>query len=59
MTEPIAIDLLWGAADFRETVDRLRNSGGDPAQALEGLLRSRESERLMFIEQRESCLLYP
>ncbi|MDG2085240.1 MAG: DUF1343 domain-containing protein [Planctomycetota bacterium] len=59
VTEPIAIDLLWGAADFRETVDRLRNSGGDPAQALEGLLRSRESERLMFIEQRESCLLYP
>ena len=56
--DPLAIDLLWGAADFRETVDGLRNSTTDPASALLDLLNSRETERQMFLEQRESCLLY-
>ena len=56
--DPLAIDLLWGAADFRETVDGLRNSTTDPASALLDLLNSREMERQMFLEQRESCLLY-
>ena len=56
--DPLAIDLLWGAADFRETVEALCNSTTDPAPALLDLLNSRETERQMFLEQRESCLLY-
>ena len=56
--DPVAIDLLWGAADFRETVEAVRNSTTDPAHALRELLNSREPERQMFLEQRESCLLY-
>ncbi|MGB1662458.1 MAG: exo-beta-N-acetylmuramidase NamZ family protein [Planctomycetota bacterium] len=56
--DPLAIDLLWGAAGFRKTVDSLCNSTTDPASALLDLLNSRETERQMFLEQRESCLLY-
>ena len=56
--DPLAIDLLWGAADFRKTVDSLCNSTTDPASALLDLLNSRETERQMFLEQRDSCLLY-
>jgi uncharacterized protein YbbC (DUF1343 family) len=50
VTDPIAIDLLWGGSDLRHGLEQ----GLSPRD----LIEARESERCQFLELRQQHLLY-